>query len=88
MRATGNVARMQETTVPAVRLDADAWAERMTQLGVGRVEDQAELIGVSTSQLYRVIGGDAAPGERFIAAAIAKTGAKFEQLFTITAAAE
>lgn len=86
MRATSSVARMGATTSPAVRLKADAWSERMTALHLGRVEEQADLIGVSKSQLYRVLAGDVAPGEQFIAAVLTATGAKFEELFEIAEA--
>lgn len=55
----------------------------MGRLHLGRVEEQAEFVGVSRAQLYRVLGGDVAPGEQFIAAALAATGAKFEELFEV-----
>jgi hypothetical protein len=68
-----------------VRLKPDAWQARMTGLRLGSVEEQAEYIGISRAQLYKVIGGGA-PGEQFIAAALAATRAKFEQLFEIVEA--
>lgn len=54
------------------------------ELGIGGVEEQAVFAGVSRSQLYRVLNGETAPGEQFIAAVLAKTGAKFEELFEVT----
>lgn len=77
---------MGATASPAVRLRADAWSERMGHLHLGRVEEQAEFVGVSRAQLYRVLARDVAPGEQFIAAALAATGAKFEELFEIAGA--
>lgn len=55
----------------------------MNRLKLGSVDDQADYVGVSRSQLYRVLAGDVAPGEQFIAAALAATGAKFEDLFEV-----
>ena len=78
---------MQQTTTssPVVLLRLDAWQAWMTRLRLGRVEDQAEHIGVSRAQVYKVIGGGA-PGEQFIAACVAKYDGKFEDLFKVAEA--
>jgi hypothetical protein len=75
---------MQQTSTAAVRLRLEAWKAWMERLGLYRVEEQAERIGVSRAQLYKVIGGGT-PGEQFIAACWAKYDGKFEDLFEIEA---
>jgi hypothetical protein len=74
---------MQPTSSPAVRLKPDAWSAWMDRLRLARVEDQAERLGLSKSQLYRVLGGDVAPGEQFIAACLVAYDGKFEDLFEV-----
>jgi len=54
----------------------------MARLKLARVEDQAELVGISRAQLYQALGG-AVTGERFIAACLAKFDGTFEQLFEV-----
>lgn len=78
---------MRTTSPPAVRLRPSAWTAWTARLRLGRVEDQAEYLGVSRSQLYRVIAGGVAPGEQFIAACLAKYDGTFEELFEIIQAA-
>ena len=59
----------------------------MERLGLlGRVDGQAEHLGLHRAQVYRVVGGSAAPGERFIAAVLAKYDRAFEDLFEIAEA--
>ena len=57
----------------------------MDRLKLARVADQAEHVGVSRAQLYKVIGGGQ-PGEQFIAACMGAYDGKFEDLFEITEA--
>lgn len=75
---------MQSTSPPAeIRLRTaafDAWAASQ---GFASDTAAAERIGVSQSQLSRVLTGSVAPGEKFIAALLAATGSKFEQMFEV-----
>jgi hypothetical protein len=75
---------MQGTSPPAVirlRTDAlDAWAARE---GLPNDTATAERIGVSPSTLWRIVNDEVVPGEKFIAAALAVTGRKFEELFEV-----
>lgn len=81
------VADMHSTSPPAVvRLRADALAEWAAREGLGSEVAQAERIGIDRSTLSRVRRGEITPGERFIAAILAATGAKFEYLFEIAEA--
>lgn len=77
---------MQQTPTPIVRLRPDAWRAWMERLKLGRVEEQAERVGVSRAQLYDVIAGRRVPGEQFIAACMAAYDGKFEELFEIAEA--
>jgi hypothetical protein len=77
---------MQQTSSPAVRLKADAWKAWMERLGLYRVEEQAERIGVNRTHLYKIIAGTVAPGEQFIAACLLAYDGKFEDLFVAEAA--
>lgn len=58
----------------------------MARLKLARVEDQAQRLGLSRAQLYKVIAGGVAPGEQFIAACMSKYDGTFEQLFEIAGA--
>lgn len=58
----------------------------MARLKLARVEDQAQRLGLSRAQLYKVIAGDVAPGEQFIAACVVAYDGTFEQLFEIVEA--
>jgi hypothetical protein len=61
----------------------DAWAELQ---GLTSEVAQAERIGVSSTNLNRIKRGVIAPGEQFIAAVLAGTGRKFEDMFEIAEA--
>src|ERR1700753_2808920 len=52
---TCTVFLMQQTSSPAVRLNPGAWRAWMGRLNIARVEEQAEHVGVSRAQLYKVI---------------------------------
>lgn len=73
---------MEETTSPAIRLRGDAWTAWTTRHRLAGVDAQAEHLGISRAQLYKVLNGSVAPGERFIAAVVA-AGGRFEQLFEV-----
>jgi hypothetical protein len=74
---------MRVTPSPSVRLRPGAWSAWTDRLRLGRVEEQAELLGLSKAQLYRILNGTVAPGEQFIAACMAKYDGKFEELFEV-----
>lgn len=54
----------------------------MERLRLARVEDQAEHIGFSRPALYSILSGGT-PGEKFIAACMAKYDGPFEELFEV-----
>lgn len=56
------------------------WAAR-EKLWNGTV--QAARIGISQPTLNRIRRGEIAPGEKFIAALLAATGAPFEEMFEV-----
>ena len=73
-------------TPPVVRLRADAYAAWMDRLKLYTESQQAELLGISRANLGKVRHGTVAPGERFIAAVMAKYDRAFEDLFEIAEA--
>ena len=76
-----------QTTPPlAIRLRTDVWATWASGEDLASEAAQARRIGHSQSTLNRILNGDVAPGEKFIAAALAATGMKFEDLFEIAEA--
>lgn len=77
------MATAQTTPAPAIRLRADVWAAWATREDLASETAQARRIGHSQSTLNRILNGDVAPGEKFIAAALAATGMKFEDLFEV-----
>lgn len=75
---------MQSTSPPTViRLRAEAFAAWAASEGLASETAQARRIGVSSTNLNRILRGDVVPGEQFIAAVLTVTGVKFEQLFEI-----
>lgn len=58
------------------------WADREELASEGAL---AERIGIDRTVLSRIRRGETAPGEKFIAVALAATGLKFEQLFEVGA---
>lgn len=74
---------MHPSPPAVIRLRRDAYAAWVARKGLGGETAQAECIGVSQSTLNRVLNGEVAPGERFIAQLLAATGAKFEKLFEV-----
>jgi lambda repressor-like predicted transcriptional regulator len=76
----------QTTPAPVIRLRADVWAAWASREDLVSEAAQARRIGHSQTTLNRILRGDVAPGEKFIAAALAVTGCKFEHLFEITEA--
>ena len=78
---------MHRTPTPTViRLRADAFAAWAARKGLETEGAQAEHIGIDRATLSRVRRGEIAPGEKFIAALLAASGRKFEQLFEIAEA--
>lgn len=79
---------MHSTSPPTttVRLRLDAFAGWAAGAGLSTEGEQAERIGVDRTTLSRVRRGEVAPGEKFIAAVLTATGAKFEQFFEIAEA--
>lgn len=78
---------MHSTSPPAtVRLRLDVFAGWAARTGLSTEGEQAERIGVDRTTLSRVRRGEVAPGEKFIAAVLTATGAKFEQFFEIAGA--
>lgn len=73
------------TTPPAtaIRLRMDAFGEWMGRLGLETDSAQAEHIGIDRSVLSRVRRGETNPGERFIAACMARYDGTFEELFEV-----
>ena len=76
----------QTEPAPAIRLRADAWAAWAAGEDLASETAQARRIGHSQTTLNRILRGEVAPGEKFIAAALAATGMKFEDLFKIDGA--
>lgn len=76
----------QTTPSPAIRLRLDVWNAWATGQNLASETAQARRIGHSQTTLNRILRGEVAPGEKFIAAALAATGAKFEDLFEIAEA--
>lgn len=75
---------MHSTSPPAeIRLRTDAFDAWVASQGLASDTAAAERIGVSQPQLSRVLSGSVAPGEKFIAALLAATGRKFEQMFEV-----
>jgi transcriptional regulator with XRE-family HTH domain len=75
---------MHSTSPPAeIRLRTDAFDAWAASQGLESDTAAAERIGVSQPQLSRVLAGNVAPGEKFIAALLAATGRKFEQMFEV-----
>lgn len=78
---------MHSTSPPtAIRLRMDAFGEWMQRLGLEGEAAQAEHIGIDRSILNRVRRGETNPGEKFIAACMAKSDVPFEALFEVTQA--
>ena len=73
----------QTTPAPAIRLRTDVWAAWASSQELTSEAAQARRIGHSQTTLNRILRGEVAPGEKFIAAALAATGAKFEDLFEV-----
>lgn len=72
---------------PFVRLRMDRFDARATALGLESDPAKAEYIGVDKATLSRLVNGGANPGERFIAACLARFGGTFEDYFEIVEAA-
>lgn len=70
-------------TSPVVRLRLDAYAAWMERLKLASENQQADYLGVSRANLGKVRRGEVVPGERFIAAVLTASGAKFEDLFEV-----
>lgn len=78
---------MHSTSLPAtVRLRVDAFTAWAGCQGLDSASAAAERIGVDRTTLSRVLSGEIAPGEKFIAAVLTATGAKFERFFEIAEA--
>lgn len=73
----------QTTPSPAIRLRADVWSAWARRERLASESAQARRIGHSQTALNRLLRGEVAPGEKFIAAALAATGMKFEELFEV-----
>lgn len=87
MRASLYYACMPSTSPLAViRLRAGAYAEWAAREHLGSEVAQAERIGVAQTTLNRILRGEVIPGEKFIAAILATSNAKFEELFEIVEA--
>lgn len=71
------------TPAPAVRLRAAAWKAWAARENLASEAAQARRIRHSQTTLNRILRGEVAPGEKFIAAALLATGMKFEDLFEI-----
>jgi lambda repressor-like predicted transcriptional regulator len=71
----------QTAPIPAIRLRADTWTAWASSEDLASEAAQARRIGHSQTTLNRILRGKVAPGEKFIAAALAATGMKFEDLF-------
>lgn len=79
---------MQSTSPSTViRLRADVFAAWAAGKGLGSEVAQAKRIGVASTTLNRILRGDVAPGEQFIAAVLTATGGKFEEYFEIAESA-
>lgn len=78
---------MPSPTTPAViHLNAAALGEWARREDLPSDTAIAERIGYNQTTVSRILRGDTAPGEKFIAAALAVTGMKFEDLFEIVGA--
>lgn len=77
---------MSNATAPAVRLRSDAYAAWMASLKLVTEDQQADYLGVARATIGRARRGEISPGERFIAACLAKYDGKFEALFEIAEA--
>lgn len=64
-----------------LRLNETGWREACTRAGVYGDSEIAALIGVTSVTVYRVRTGRLAPGTSFIAQAVARLGARFDELF-------
>lgn len=69
-----------------VRLKGDAYAAWMTRLKLVTEDQQADYLNVARATIGRARRGEIIPGERFIAACLAKFDGKFEDLFEIAGA--
>lgn len=87
MHALSYDACMQSTSPPtAIRLRADAFTAWAASQGLGSETAQATRIRVAQTTLNRILRGQVAPGEQFIAAVMTATGSKFEEFFEIAEA--
>jgi hypothetical protein len=74
------------TQAPApavVRLRDDAYAAWMSRLKLAGEQRQADYLGVGRATVGRALRGEIVPGERFIAACLAKYDGTFEELFEV-----
>ena len=70
--------------MPQLALRLDQLAAKRAQHGIGNDTDLANRMGVSPSQLSRVLAGSHAPGQRFVAGMVQLFGpGSFDQLFEI-----
>jgi len=86
---TEYVERMQTQTAPAATLRFRAGQFRLYGKSRGIVTDSeiAAATGLDRSTVYRLLSGDAAPGERTIAAILsAFPDRRFEDFFEVTTA--
>jgi transcriptional regulator with XRE-family HTH domain len=74
---------MHTPTAAVIRLREDAFSAWAASRGLESASAAAEFLGVSHTTLTRVLSGETDPGEKFIAAALAATGSKFEELFEV-----
>lgn len=66
-----------------IRIRFDALDELRAEYGLKSRYALAKRLGVSQSTIGRVLDGEQAPGEQFIAAAVAKLGVPFDAVFEV-----
>jgi hypothetical protein len=75
---------MHSTPEPAIRLRTEQFQRHSRLHGLDTDTAKAACLGISRSTWYRILNGDMAPGERFMARALAAfPELKFEDLFEV-----
>ena len=75
---------MHSTPASAIRLRPEQFRRRARLNGLETDTALAAHIGINRSTLFRMLNGDAAPGEKFMAQVLAAfPGLKFEDIFEV-----
>lgn len=73
-----------DTDSPFIRLRVTEFREHAGRAALATLDDIADRLGVNRSTIWRLTNGKMPPGERFIAAALARIpGAGFDDIFEV-----